>query len=66
MQKPTKRHYRDNTEYRDILTHDNRHQLFLISPIPTHSIIAVRPILLIHVSHEEETFALDVDSVGPV
>jgi len=30
----TKRHYRDNMEYRDILTHDNRHQLFLISPIP--------------------------------
>ena len=32
--KPTKRHYRDNIEYRDILTCDNRHQLFLISPIP--------------------------------
>jgi len=27
-------HYRDNIEYRDILTHNNRHQLFLISPIP--------------------------------
>jgi len=33
--KPTKRHYCDNIEYRDILTHDNRHQLFLISPIPS-------------------------------
>ena len=32
--KPTKRHYRDDIEYRDILIHDNRHQLFLISPIP--------------------------------
>ena len=28
-------HYCDNIEYRDILTHDNRHQLFLISPIPS-------------------------------
>ena len=28
-------HNRDNIEYRDILTHDNRHQLFLISPIPS-------------------------------
>jgi len=35
--KPTKRHYCDNIEYCDILTHDNRHQLFLISPIPTPS-----------------------------
>jgi len=35
IQKSTKRHYRDNIEYRDILTHDTRHQLFLISPIPT-------------------------------
>ena len=34
IQKPTKRHYRDNIEYRDILTHDNPHELFLISPIP--------------------------------
>jgi len=34
MQKPTKRQYCDNIEYRDILTHVNRHQLFLISPIP--------------------------------
>jgi len=33
--KPTKKHYCDNIEYRDILTHDNRHQLFLISPIPS-------------------------------
>jgi len=33
--KPTKRYYRDNIKHRDILTHDNRHQLFLISPIPT-------------------------------
>jgi len=33
--KPTKRHYRDR-EYRDILTHDNRYQLFLISPIPNY------------------------------
>ena len=33
--KPTKRHYRDNIEYHDILTHDDCHQLFLISPIPT-------------------------------
>jgi len=33
--KTTKRHYRDNIEYRDILTRDNRHQLFLIPPIPT-------------------------------
>jgi len=32
--KLTKRHYHDNIEYRDIITHDNRHQLFLISPIP--------------------------------
>ena len=35
--KTTQRHYCDtgNIEYRDILTHDdNRHQLFLISPIP--------------------------------
>ena len=30
-----KRHYRDNIEYCDILTHENRHQLFLISQIPT-------------------------------
>ena len=28
----------------------------------SHSIIAVRPILLIHVTHEEETFALDVEA----
>ena len=34
----TKRHYRDNIEYRDVLTHDNRHQLFLISPIPSHEV----------------------------
>jgi len=27
-------HYCYNIEYRDILTHDNRHQLFLILPIP--------------------------------
>ena len=27
-------HYHDNIEYRDILTYDDRHQLFLISPIP--------------------------------
>jgi len=33
--KTTKRHYRDNIEYCDILTHDNRHQLFLISSIPS-------------------------------
>ena len=33
--KPTKRHYCDNNGYCDILMHDNRHQLFLISPIPT-------------------------------
>jgi len=32
---PTKRHYRDNIEYCDILTHDNHHQLFLVSPNPT-------------------------------
>ena len=37
--KTTKRHYRDNIEYRDILTHDNRHQLFLILPIPTPGIL---------------------------
>jgi len=36
--KTTKRHYRDNIEYRDILTHDNRHQLFLISPVPSHDV----------------------------
>ena len=36
IQKTTKRHYRNNIEYRDILTHDNRHQLFLISPSPSH------------------------------
>ena len=52
--KTTKRHYRDNIEYRDILTHDNNchnieyrdilthdnncHQLFLISPIHSHYI----------------------------
>ena len=35
IQKPTKRHYRDNIEYRDILTRDNNRQFFLISPIPT-------------------------------
>ena len=32
--KTTKRHYHDNIKYRDILTHDNRCQLFLILPIP--------------------------------
>jgi len=32
--KLTKRHDHDNIEYCDILTHDNHHQLFLISPIP--------------------------------
>jgi len=34
QKKTTKRHYHDNIEYRDILTHDNRHQLVLISPHP--------------------------------
>ena len=36
QRKTTKRHHCDNIEYHDILTHDNRHQLFLISPIPTY------------------------------
>ena len=36
--KTTKMHYHDNIEYRDILTHDNRHQLFLISPIPSFDV----------------------------
>jgi len=35
QKKTTKRHCRGNIKYHDILTHDNRHQLFLISPIPT-------------------------------
>ena len=38
QKKTTKRHYRDNIEYHDILTHDDRHQLFLISPIHSHYI----------------------------
>jgi len=33
--KTTKRHYRDNIEYRNILTHDNRHQSFQTLPIPS-------------------------------
>ena len=36
--KTTKRHYHDNIEYRDILTCDNCHQLFIISPIHSHYI----------------------------
>ena len=35
--KTSKRHYRDNIEYRDILTHDNRHQLFPILLPDTHT-----------------------------
>ena len=34
-------HYRDNIEYRDILTHDDCHQLFLILPIPTSAPIKI-------------------------
>jgi len=41
MQKKTaQRNYRYNIEYRDILTHDNRHQLFLISPILNPSYVS--------------------------
>ena len=36
--KTTKRHYHDNIKYCDILTHDNRHQLFLISLEHSHDL----------------------------
>jgi len=40
--KPTKRQYRVNIEYCDILTHDDHHQLFLISPIHIRHTLFIR------------------------
>jgi len=37
--KSIKWHYRDNIEYHDILTHDDRHQLFLMLSIPNISCV---------------------------
>ena len=60
--KNNQKHYRDNIEYRDILTHDNRHQLFLISPIPTPSHsppIPPHPALPLSVARENEIIMPD-------
>jgi len=45
--KTTKRHYHDNIKHCDILTRDNRHQLFLISPIPNDVQLKVHVVLVV-------------------